>query len=199
MLKIQGSMRLYVPDRMTGRILADTGFRRNLLVETGKEFILDEVFDNGKWNGGLGIQSVALGGSTATNAGVLGPDEGVSILKGGAWNGVSEDDWRLVDEFARSIIQSTSRVDQTLTAVAQFLDAQLPFVSGICKIREAGIFLHEDTPPAQNPQDNPVYKEYAMVARRVYFGETETHYIDRPFYKVQDGNPLLFEYKLEML
>jgi len=197
--EIVGSMRMYVLDRFTGTIIQDTGFLKNLVVETGKEFMLDEIFDNSKWNSGLGIRAVALGSSTGTNSGVAGPSEGVDIAKGGAWNDVSEDDWRLTDEDVRASILSKTRVDQAITVTAQFLDAELPHVGGVYKIREAGIFLHPTTPPAQNPQDNPAYKEYAMVARRVYYGETETYFVDAPFYKVEDGNPLLFEYRLELL
>jgi hypothetical protein len=200
MLKLKGSMRLYVLDTDSGRILNDTGFRPNMLVETGKEFILNEIFNVDKWNSGDGIQSAALGGSTNTNAGVVGPTAGLDILKAGAaWGGVVEDDWRLSDEFARSVIISATRTDQYIVAIAQFVDGQLPFVSGVCKIREAGLFLHPSTAPIQDPQADPAQKPYAMVARRVYFGETATHFVDRPFYKIEDGNPLMFEYKLELL
>ena len=201
-VKLTGSFRLYVIDRHTKKIIQDTGFQKNLIVETGKEFILDEIFDNGKWNSGIGIQSMAVGDSTDTNAGVLGPNAGRDVVIGGAWNGVSEDDWRLSSETARSIIISVARVDQSIVAIAQFLDGQFSEPSPI-KIREVGIFLHETDQPVANPQDNPAEKPKAMVARRVYFGyddeDAPTKYVDRPYYKVKDGNPLLMEYKLELL
>jgi hypothetical protein len=212
-LKIEGQMRLSVIDKKTGKrlqkqeykdgITGDTGWEKNMVVETGKEFILDEIFNNGKWNAGFGILGAALGTSTNTIGGIVGPSFGAPVNVGD-WFGVDEDDWKLFAEMARSALDSKSRTDQATTCVAIFLDAQLTFVgappTGICKIRECGIFLHAATAPTQNPQVDPTKKPYAMVARRVYYGTddpvTPTQYVDRPFYKLNDGNPLLFEYKL---
>jgi len=208
--KPRGAMRLGVLDLKTGRrqpmlvtrhgITGDTGWIKNMVVETGKEFMLDEIFNNNKWNSGSGILGAAVGTSTNTNDGIVGPSAGVDINVGD-WFGVSEDDWHLTAEMARSSISSKSRVDQTTTAVAIFADVQLVFDgNNICKLRECGIFLHATTEPTNNPQVDPTQKPYAMVARRVYYGTddpvTPTKYVDRPFYKYKDGNPLLFEYRL---
>jgi len=204
-----GEMRLSVLDLNTGKrqpmrltkhgITGDTGWNKNMVVETGKEFMLDEIFDNGKWNSGDGILAAAIGTSTNTNGGVVGPSAGVDINIGD-WFGVDEDDWHLTTEMTRNAISSKARVDQATTAVAIFLDASLTFASHVCKIRECGIFLDLTTEPENNPQVDPTQKSRAMVARRVYYGVddevTPTKYVDRPFYKIEDGNPLLFEYKL---
>jgi hypothetical protein len=203
-------MRLSVLDLRTGRRLprrpflngytGDTGWKKNMIVETGKEFMLDEMFNNGKWNSGSGILGAALGDSTDNNDTTAGPNEGVDIDVGD-WFGVSKDDWRLSSEFplGRSSINSKSRVAQAMTAVAIFLDAQFAHATPV-PIREAGIFLHASTPPSADPQSDPDQKPYAMVARRVYYGVddpvTPTKYVDQPFYKVKDGNPLMFEYRL---
>lgn len=213
-MKLVGEMRLVVVDKKTGRplpqqvikngILGDTGWEKNMVVETGKEFVLDEVFNSGKWNSAAGISGGALGVSTNTNSGVVGPTEGVPVAVGGAWNGVSEDDWRLSAEMtnARAAIASKARVDQSMEVVIPFTDADLVFDAGVCKIRECGLFLNATTPPSANPQDVPSQKPYAMFARRVYFGTddpvTPTQYVDRPFYKIEDTNTLLFRYRLTL-
>lgn len=207
-LKPQGWMRLSVLDLNTGKrlpktfykngITGDTGWRKNMIVETGKQFMLDEIFDNGKWNSGSGILGAAVGDSTDTNDTIAGPNDGVDINVGD-WFGVSTDDWHLSSEVARSAISSKARVDQATTAVAIFIDAQFLAASPV-PIRECGIFLHASIEPTNDPQVDPTQKTKAMVARRVYYGVddpvTPTKYVDQPFYKVKDGNPLLFEYRL---
>jgi hypothetical protein len=205
-LKITGEMRLYCIDKKTGKIYNDTGFLKNKVVETGKEFILDEITNNDKWNSGLGIQAVALGDSTDNIDTKQGPAAGIDILiEDDGWNDVVDDDWRLASEIARSSIVSVSRVDQTTTIVAAFTDAQFTFTGGppaVVKIREAGIFLHATTAPTANPQSNPSQKPYAMVARKCYWGYDDPldpqYYVDRPYYKLEDGNTLMYEYRLTL-
>lgn len=201
MFEIIGNIRLYTIDLDEYEILYDTGFKPNMIVESGKEFILDEIFDNSKWNSGNGIQAMALGDSTDTNTGIQGPNDGRDItISGAAWNGVSEEDYKLSSEIARSSILSVTRTDQSIVAIAQFVDGQFSASSPV-EIREAGIFLHETTAPSADPDKVPSQKPYAMIARRVYYGKNaaETKYVDRPFYKVKDGNPLMMEYKLELV
>jgi hypothetical protein len=202
-LKITGEMRLYCIDKKTGKIYNDTGFLKNKVVETGKEFILDEITNNGKWNSGLGIQAVALGDSTDLIDTKQGPAAGIDILiEDDGWNDVVDDDYRLASEIARSVVLSVSRVDQTTTIVAAFTDAQFTFSAGVVKIREAGIFLHATTAPVSNPQSNPSQKPYAMVARKCYWGYDDPldpqYYVDRPYYKLEDGNTLMYEYRLTL-
>jgi hypothetical protein len=202
-LKITGEMRLYCIDKKTGKIYNDTGFLKNKVVETGKEFILDEITNNGKWNSGLGIQAVALGDSTDNIDTKQGPAAGIDILiEDDGWNDVVDDDYRLASEIARSVVLSVSRVDQTTTIVAAFTDAQFTFTAGVVKIREAGIFLHATTAPVSNPQSNPSQKPYAMVARKCYWGYDDPldpqYYVDRPYYKLEDGNTLMYEYRLTL-
>jgi len=201
-IKVEGFMRLFVVDEKTRKILQDTGFLPNMIVGCGKEFVLDETCNYNKWNGGSGISAVALGYSTDTNTGILGPNAGRDVAIGGAWDGVSINDFRLSDEgaLARSSIVSKSRVGTTITLFAQFTDSQLIFGSNICKIREAGIFLHATTPPTADPRDIPAQKPYAMIARRLYYGTNDpnspTTYIDQPFYKVEGSGTLMFQYKI---
>lgn len=207
MLKLKGSVKAYQVDVLglyklynPARIY-NVNSGPNMIVETGKDFMLDEIFDNGKWNSGSGILGIATGDSTDTNAGVVGPDATTDItIAGAVWNGVSEDDWRLSSEIARSAILNVTRSDQAILAVAQFVDGQLP--SDPTYIREVGLFLHATTAPTANPQDDDSQKPYAMVGRRVYYGydddTTPTKYVDRPYYKIKDGNPLMMEYKLEL-
>ena len=202
-LEIIGEMRLYCIDKKTGKIYNDTGFLKNKVVETGKEFILDEITNNNKWNAGAGILAVALGTSTNNIDGIEGPCEGVDItITDDGWNDVVDDDWKLYAEMTRSSILTVSRIDQTTVITAAFEDADLVFFTGVCKVREAGIFLNATTPPVSNPQSNPSQKPYAMVARRVYFGYddpvTPTKYVDRPYYKLEDGTTLMYEYRLTL-
>ena len=202
-LKMTGEMRLYCIDKKTGKIYNDTGFLKNKIVETGKEFILDEITNNSKWNSGLGIQSIALGDSTDLIDTKQGPAAGIDILiEDDGWNDVVDDDWRLASEIVRSAIVSVSRVDQTMTIVAAFTDSQFTFTAGVVKIREAGVFLHETTAPVSNPQSNLSQKPYAMVARKCYWGYDDPldpqYYVDRPYYKLEDGNTLMYEYRLTL-
>lgn len=199
-LKFKGSVKLYKLDLNSGRKYnVDKG--PNIWVETGKEFALDEMFDNNKWNSGLGIRAAALGDSCdSQNGQIQGPAPGVDILKGGNWNGPSEDDFMLSSEQARAAILNVTRSKQTIKAIAMFSDAEMSaFTTGsIASIREAGLFLHPTTPPAGDPQDNSAYKPYAMIARRCYYGTQGNYYVDRPYQVVLDGNPTVFEYTFEL-
>lgn len=203
-MKLKGTVELYQIDSNTGRIY-NRNVGENLIVETGKEFMLDEILDNDKWNSGSGVMSIAVGSSTDTNDGVLGPNVGRDVDVGGPWVGVSEDDWKLSAEFARSIIipNATSRVDQRIDIFAQFVDAQFSgYESGsFVPIREVGIFLHPTDEPENNPQDYPQEKPKAMVGRRLYYGHNiiAGKYVDAPYWKPIDGNPLMMKYTLEML
>jgi hypothetical protein len=124
------------------------------------------------------------------------------LIEDDGWNDVVDDDYRLASEIARSVVLSVSRVDQTTTIVAAFTDAQFTFTAGVVKIREAGIFLHATTAPVSNPQSNPSQKPYAMVARKCYWGYDDPldpqYYVDRPYYKLEDGNTLMYEYRLTL-
>lgn len=198
-MQIKGSIKIYKIDLKTGREYnVDKG--HNILVETGKEFILDEIFNNSKWNSALGIRAIAIGDScNSQNGQIQGPAPGVDVLKGGNWNGPSEDDFILSSEMARATITQVDRSKQTLRAYAQFSSAEMSaFTTGsIARIREAGLFLHPTTPPAGDPQDNADYKPYAMVARKCYYGTQGNYYVDRPYLAVLDGNPFRFEYTFE--
>jgi len=203
-MKLKGTVELYQIDRKTGQIY-NRNVGPNMIVETGKEFMLDEALDNDKWNSGSGVSAIALGISTDTNDGVLGPNVGREVDVSGPWQGVSEDDWRLTSEIARSSIikNATSSIDQRIDIFAQFVDAQFSgYESGsFAPIREVGLFLHPTTPPAQNPQDYPANKPYAMVGRRLYYGKNVVtgKFVDAPYWKPIDGNPLMMKYTLEML
>jgi len=203
-MKLKGTVELYQVDRKTGKIY-NMNKGPNIVVETGKEFMLDESLDNEKWNSGSGVTAMALGDSTDTNDTVLGPNIGREVDIDGPWQGASEDDWRLSNEFARSSIikNATSRIDQRIDIFAQFVDAQFSgYGSGsFAPIREVGLFLHPTIAPEQNPQEYPAYKPYAMVGRRLYFGVNIStgKYVDAPYWKLIDGNPLIMKYTLEML
>jgi len=201
--KIVGEMRLYCIDKKTGKIYNDTGFKKNKIVETGKEFMLDEITNNSKWNNGAGISAIALGDSCDNTDTTIGPSAGVDIkIADDGWNDVVDDDWRLASEIARSPVLTVSRVDQEVVITAAFTDAQFTFTSGVCKIREAGVFLHATIPPNANPQSNPSQKPHAMVARKCYYGyddvDNPQYYVDQPYYKLEDGNTLVFEYRISL-
>lgn len=204
-MKIKGIVELYQEDPKTG-LIYNRNKGPNILVRSGKQFILDEITDNDKWNGGLGIRSIAIGISTDTNTGVLGPNTGRDLADDGPWQGPSEDDWRLSSEFARSLIipGSTVRSDESINIFAQFNDAQFEgYDSGeFAPIREVGLFLGtgEDTPEA-SPLDDEDQKPDAMVGRRIYYGHDDENmlYVDAPYYKIMDGVPLTIKYTLEML
>jgi hypothetical protein len=175
-----------------------------MVVESGKEFMLDEVFNNSKWNSGVGICAVALGVSTDNIGGPTGPSAGSSVAIGGAWNGVLATDWRLSSEVTRHAIISLTREANQMKAVAQFSDSDFAaiFVANVAKIREAGLFLNVTTPPVADPTASPAQKPYAMIARRVYFGydslTNPQYYVDQPFYVFNDGNPVMFEYRITL-
>ena len=199
----KGWVRLYALNPETGEIFRDTGFRHNLIVETGREFILDEICNNEKWNAGAGILAAALGTSTNNIDGLAGPSQGVSIaITDDGWNDVVLDDWRLYAEMCRSSIVTKTRDGNLIVLAAAFTNSQFTFNSGICKIREAGTFLNATTPPVSNPQSNPSQKPYAMVSRCLYYGyddpDDPTEYVDQPYYVFEDGLVLMYEYKLEM-
>ena len=207
--KLKGFVELYQYDPVTGR---KYNYNRgpNMIVETGKEFILDEIINNlpaNKWNGGTGVRAIAIGSSTDTNAGVMGPSSGIDItILGAAWNGVSEDDYRLSGEFARSgiIRPATVRIDQRVEIYAQFADSQFASVAtgSWAPIREVGVFLGTGSmEPAANPQDNAVYRPFAMISRRLYYGINtgSGKYVDAPYWKFLDGNPLMMKYTMEVL
>lgn len=177
----------------------------NVLTIAGRRFILDRMFNTGSagWNNSRAIY-MGVGGSTDTNAGVVGPSVTANVSASGSWQGASAYDWKLSSPFGNPVAVETRRTGQTVSLVAripnsQFVDAGAFGTATIANVLEAGVFLGA-TYPTANPIEDTSQEQYAMIARSVYYGISGSSYIFDPIYKPNNGQPLpvKYEYSLEV-
>ena len=158
---------------------------KNTLVNSGKAFIEDHALGIANWFApgitttewsDMTTRYVAVGISTDTNAGVIGPTDTVGVASGGAWQGVSPDDWKLSSELARKECDTIARADGATVAniYANFGDPELG--TGEVDVYEYGIFL-SDTAPSNEPRYNYSERPNAMLIRAVKYTTVSGEYI----------------------
>lgn len=193
-----GRFNNYLIDESTGTITVVAP--DNTIVNTGRRFILDRVFDTGThgWND-LQVAQIAIGISTDTNAGVTGPTDTAPVSTTGSWKGVSVSDWKLSNEILRKSC-SVTRSGETVYARASFSNEEFSpywdlFGTGSVRILEQGLFLSA-TEPTADPIDDTSQQVNAMVARATTTENNSSGYYvtTAQLSKADDGNPISIGY-----
>jgi hypothetical protein len=190
----------YVYDEQ-GNLLGSTP---NKFVNSGKQFMLDFAFNSTSWLSGnwYGQRYLAVGGSTNTNGGVIGPTTGTGIpVNDENWHGASENDWRLTSEYTGTYGRAQftcQRTNNVCLLSAQITDDNVNHSAYGANIQivELGLFLTSGyNLPAADPTDalNTTSRKNAMIARAVKTTISGTDYLASPYIKTQ-GNVLNVKY-----
>lgn len=177
----------------------------NLLVDDGKEYLLDFFGGRKSWHSPAATTSGSAGLLTFTryigagrcmfNNSSLARAEGLNGIPTGSEASypiattelVSPEDSFLSREVGNRILATVNRRDQTLEFIATFnIPGDIP--SGV-KLREFGIFL-QPTGPANDPSFTDVSKPQSMLCRTVLWGSGTIGgsgvYFDSPINAVTD-------------
>jgi hypothetical protein len=167
---------LTIQQTKNGEIIKET-FQpiKNVIVETGREFILDLLIGNtGYYNGHLTISNMAAGSINMP---------------------ASADDWKLYGEGTLNqggavcrvpLDPQTNRTLTTITFHGVFTTADFPGTP--YPIGEIGAFLG-DIPPTNDPQNDSTQRPNAMFNRLI---------LNPVWTKYNDGTDLRFIYTLEL-
>jgi len=194
--------KIYTLDEKKGCIRARE--KDNIMTLAGRRYILDRVFDTGthNWNDSQ-VADIAIGVSTNTNAGTVGPTKTVPVLTT-SWNGASASDWKLSEEILRTE-GSVRRTGETVFVTGRFSNADFSpyfadYGTGSIPIVEMGLFL-SDTEPTSDPLEDTGEEENAMLSRGTMYTSYGTGYwVADPLYKANDGNAISvgYEFSLEV-
>jgi len=170
-LEIIGKLTFQQVDKK-GNILTERTIK-NIVVETGREFILDLLINNVTYyQGNIYLTMMAAGSIN---------------------NPATVDDWRLRGEGTVNeggaicrvnLDPQTARTLTTITFHGVFTDGDFPVIP--YTIGELGVFLG-DRPPTSDPQDDATQRPYAMFNRLV---------LDPRFTKYNDGTDIRFIYEV---
>jgi hypothetical protein len=198
---IQGIEKEIEKFRFKANMPKDEKFFPNHFVNSGKQMVLDFMFNNICWLTGAtwnGTRYVGVGNSTNTNAGVTGPSGAVTVPYNGAWAGVDDNDWKLTNEIgiAREPI-TVIRAGKTVYLRTKMTDSD--FTDGITTsydILEVGIFCSGQIGlPNADPTQSTLAanKNSCMLVRGVSYYNNGSAYQSRAITKVA-GSDLYIDY-----
>lgn len=166
-----------------------------MIVNSGKQYILDKVFNHYDWNpSASGNLYMGIGLSSDTNVGVVGPTTTTPVPISGNWSGPSNADWRLTEEVTgneRSLCE-VIRAGRTVFIKADIDDNNIAWdVSGyyngqnVLDIVEVGVFIYPNyDKPSRDPTDlnaNDSDRSGAMIARFVFYDtDGSGNYVVKP-------------------
>jgi len=173
--------------------------KNNVVPSCGRRYILDRIFSTGThgWND-LRVAYLAVGTSTDTNSGVVGPTADVPVATTGSWTGPSWADYKLSTEIVRKAC-NVRRTGDVAYVRATFLnddfDAFWTEYSDNIPIVEEGLFLSA-TEPTANPIDNATMEEHSMVSRATLTSNSGSgYYIVEPLYKPDNDSSFTIGYE----
>lgn len=164
-----------------------------MIVNAGKQYILDKIFNKYDWNpASSGNIYMGIGLSSDTNAGVVGPTPTAPVPTSGAWDGPSVSDWRLTDEVSgnQRALCNVIRAGRTVFISADIGPDNINWVGGqyngqsTINVMEVGLFIypHYDL-PTRDPTDlnaTDADRSGAMIARFVLYTTSGSDYVATP-------------------